>query len=75
MATTSPEAIILFCGVARAGEFLRKPTEDAMEESMLHCYKNKVKVLLSDLSEGNVAILGAAALAWDAYRKQNEKKA
>ena len=71
---SSPEAIILFGGVARAGEFLRKPTEEAMEESMLHCFKNKVKVLLSDLSEGNVAILGAAALAWDAYRKQNEKK-
>ena len=72
---SSPEAIILFGGLAKAGELIRQPTEEAMEESMLHCFKNKVKVLLSDLSEGNVAILGAAALAWDAYRKQNEKKA
>ena len=66
---SSPEAIILFGGVARAGEMLRKPTEEAMEEAMLHIFKNKVKVILSSLDEGNVAVLGSAALAWDAYRE------
>ena len=55
--------------MARAGEMLRKPTEEAMEEAMLHIFKNKVKVILSSLDEGNVAVLGSAALAWDAYRE------
>lgn len=68
---SSPKAFILFGGVARAGEILRKATEEAMEESMLHIYKNKVDVLLSNL-EGNVAILGSAALAWDGYKEKKE---
>ena len=71
---SSPEAIILFGGLAKAGELIRKPTEEAMEESMLHCFKNKVKVLLSSLDEGNVAILGSAALSWNELEK-NKKKA
>lgn len=73
VAFSSPKTIILFGGVARSGELLRRPVEEAMEESMLHCFKNKVKVVLSDLSEGNVAILGSAALAWDAFREQGNQ--
>ena len=67
---SSPEAIILFGGLAKAGELIRKPTEEAMENNMLHCFKNKVKVLLSSLDEGNVAILGSAALAWNELEKK-----
>ena len=70
VAFSSPKTIILFGGVARAGEIIRQPTEEAMEESMLHCFKNKVNVVLSDLGEGNVAIIGSAALAWDTYDKK-----
>ena len=61
---------ILFGGLAKAGELIRKPTEEAMENNMLHCFKNKVKVLLSSLDEGNVAILGSAALAWNELEKK-----
>ena len=70
---SSPEAIILFGGLAKAGELIRQPTEEAMEESMLHCFKNKVKVLLSCLDEGNVAILGAAALSWNELENVRKK--
>lgn len=62
VAITSPEAIILFGGLAKAGEFIFKPTHFYMEENMLSIYKNKVKLLPSLLYEGNAAILGAAAL-------------
>jgi len=62
VAITSPEAIILFGGLAKAGEFIFKPTQFYMEENMLSIYKNKVKLLPSLLYEGNAAILGAAAL-------------
>jgi len=62
VAITSPEAIILFGGLAKAGEFIFKPTQFYIEENMLSIYKNKVKLLPSLLYEGNAAILGAAAL-------------
>jgi glucokinase len=36
-----------------------------MEESMLFVFKNKVKVLNSNLPESDAAVLGASALAWE----------
>lgn len=66
---SSPEAIILFGGLAKAGELLRQPTEEAMEENMLHIFKNKVKVILSAFDESNAAVAGAAALAWKELTK------
>ena len=65
MAFTSPEAIILFGGLASAGEILFKPTQQAMEDNMLNIFKNKVKLLPSALQNGNTAVLGAAALIWN----------
>ena len=69
---SSPEAIILFGGLAKSGELIRKPTEESMEEHMLFCFKNKVKVLLSSMDEGNVAVMGSAALAWHEMDKKNK---
>lgn len=65
VAFTSPEAIILFGGLASAGEILFKPTQRAMEDNMLNIFKNKVKLLPSALQNGNTAVLGAAALIWN----------
>lgn len=62
VAITSPEAIILFGGLARAGKFIFEPTQKYMEENMLSIYKNKVKLLPSLLNESDAAILGAAAV-------------
>lgn len=64
VAYTSPEAIFVFGGVARAGEFILEPTQEAMESNLLNIYKNKIQVLPSGLKESNVAILGASALIW-----------
>ena len=63
--TTSPEAIILFGGLAKAGEFILKPTRDSMEENLIQIFQNKVKILISHLKEAHAAILGASALVWE----------
>jgi len=64
VAHTSPEAIILFGGLAAAGDCIFSPTKKYMEEYLLGIFKNKVKLLPSGLPKGNAAILGAAALMW-----------
>jgi glucokinase len=64
VAITSPEAIILFGGLAQAGKFIFEPTLHYMEENMLVIYKGKVKLLASELKESDAAILGSAALVW-----------
>lgn len=63
---SSPEAFVLFGGLAKSGEMLLRPVREAMEKNMLGCFKNKVKVLLSELKEADAAVLGASALGWEA---------
>lgn len=65
IAFSSPEAIVLFGGLARAKEFLLEPIENAMNENVLPLWKNKVKIVFSQLKESDAAILGASALAWE----------
>lgn len=62
---SSPEAIVLFGGLARSREFLAEPVEKAMNENVLPLWKGKVKLLFSSLKESDAAILGASALAWE----------
>jgi glucokinase len=66
----SPEAIFLFGGPTAAGEFIFKPTKESMERHLLPIFKNKVKLLPSELKLGSAAIIGASALVW----KEMEKK-
>ena len=65
IAFSAPEAIVLFGGLARAKEFLLGPMEDAMNANVLPLWKNKVKIVFSQLKESDAAILGASALAWE----------
>ncbi len=62
VAYTSPEAIFLFGGLALAGDFIFKPTIESFERNLLNIYKNKIKILPSQLKENDAAILGAASL-------------
>ncbi len=59
---SSPEAIVLFGGLTKAGELLLKPTRKHMEANLLPIFQNKVKILFSQLKEADAAILGASAL-------------
>lgn len=63
---SSPQAIILFGGLAKSGELLLKPLRNAMEKNMMSIFKGKVKILLSELKEADAAVLGASALGWEA---------
>ena len=60
----SPEAIFLFGGPVAAGEILFKPVRESMERYLLPFYRNKVKILPSELKSGSAAIVGASALVW-----------
>lgn len=62
---TSPEAIILFGGVVKAGDLFLQPAREHLEKNVLPLYKNKVKIILSELNEADAAILGASTLVWD----------
>lgn len=62
---SSPEAIILFGGLTKAGDLILKPTREHMEENLIQVFQNKVKILISHLKESDAAILGASALVWE----------
>ena len=62
---SSPEAIVLFGGLAHAKEFLTEPIQKAMNANVLPLWRNKVKLVYSQLKESDAAILGASALAWE----------
>jgi len=62
---SSPEAIILFGGMTKAGDLILNPTRENMEKNLLPIFQNKVKLLFSELKEADAAILGASALVWE----------
>jgi glucokinase len=62
---SSPEAIVLFGGLTKAGDLIMKPVREHMEMNLLPIFQNKVKLLFSELKESDAAILGASALAWE----------
>lgn len=61
---SSPEAIVLFGGLTKAGDLILHPTRTAMEANLVQVFRNKVKIMFSDLKEADAAILGASALIW-----------
>jgi glucokinase len=67
----SPEAIFLFGGPTAAGEFIFKPTRESMERYLLPIFRNKIKILPSELKEGTSAIVGASALIWKELEKHS----
>lgn len=62
---SSPEAVILFGGVTKAGKLLLDPVKESMERNLLPIFQNKVKLIFSELKESDAAILGASALVWE----------
>jgi glucokinase len=60
----SPEAIFLFGGPTAASDYIFKPTIESMEKHVLPIFRNKIKVLPSQLKMGDAAIVGASALVY-----------
>lgn len=65
IAFSSPEAIILFGGLAKSGDYIFKPIQKAIDENILPIYKGKAKLLMSELKDSDAAVLGASALGWE----------
>jgi glucokinase len=57
-----PEAIVLAGGVATIGDHFRQQVEDVYNELVYAPFKNATKVLISSVSTGEGAVLGAASL-------------
>lgn len=66
VAFSAPEAIILFGGLTKSGEYIMKPVREALDNTVLRIWKGKVKVLVSELKDSDAAVLGASALGWEA---------
>lgn len=62
VAFSSPEAVFLMGGPVKAGEVLLEPVRKSFNLNVLSNYKDKVKIMVSQLKQNDVAILGAAAL-------------
>lgn len=69
VAHTNPEAIFLFGGLALAKDLIFEPAKEYMEENLLTIYKGKVKLLASELSTQNAAVLGASSLIWSSRER------
>lgn len=62
---SSPEAVFLFGGLAKAGEMLFEPVRKYVEKNVQPIFRGTVKILPSGIPENNAAVLGAAALVWN----------
>ncbi len=65
VAHLSPQAIILFGGLALSGNLIFIPTKKYMEEYLLNIFRNKVQLIPSALPGASAAVLGASALIWN----------
>lgn len=71
IAFSSPQAIILFGGLAKSGDLLLKPIQASLDANVMPVFRGKTKILLSELKESDAAVLGASALGWEAkYRAE-----
>ena len=62
---SSPEAIILFGGLTKAGHLIMDPIKRSLEKNVLKVFAGKTKLLFSELKESDAAVLGASALGWE----------
>lgn len=69
VAFSSPQAIILFGGLAKSGDLLLKPLKEAFEKNVMPIFRGKTQILISELKESDAAVLGASALGWEAKRR------
>lgn len=62
---SSPEAIILFGGLTKAGNLILDPIKESLDKNVLQVFAGKTKLLFSELKESDAAVLGASALGWE----------
>ncbi|WP_024994970.1 ROK family protein [Phocaeicola paurosaccharolyticus] len=65
IAFSSPEAVVLFGGLAKSGDYIMKPIQKAIDDNILKIFSGKTKLLISELKDADAAVLGASALGWE----------
>lgn len=65
IAFSSPEAIVLFGGLTKSGSYIMDPIKRSIDKNILSIYRDKTKILVSELKDSDAAVLGASALAWE----------
>lgn len=66
---SSPQAYVLFGGIAQSGDEFAVTVKAYMEAHMLKIFQNKVEIRISSLHDVNAAVLGAASLVWNERKK------
>ena len=64
-AFSSPEAFVIFGGLAKSGDLIMKPIQEAYDKNVMSIFRGKAKILFSQMKEADAAILGASALGWE----------
>lgn len=68
---TNPEAIFVMGGLAQAGDLLFVPTRRYMNSKLMPTFRDRVKVLPSELDNQTTPIVGAASLIVNKFKKEN----
>ena len=74
IALFNPEAIIFSGGLANAGSLLIGPVERFLNEKVLNSLQGKTKIYTSKLDSEQIAVLGAAAHAWQMMNNHSRSK-
>lgn len=69
---TSPEAVFIMGGLAKAGDLIFKPTIKHFEKNLLNIYQGKIKILPSELDSTHTPIIGAASLILEDVQNRKE---
>ena len=69
IAFSSPEAIILFGGLAKSGDYIMKPIKKAIDENILKIYAGKTKLLLSQLKDADACRVGSKRIGMGSKRR------
>ena len=69
----SPEKIFLFGGLAKAGDYLLTPARAAFEKNLMPMFQGHTSIEISSLPEGDAAVLGSAAVMWEAVDQDTVK--
>ena len=64
-AFSSPEAFVIFGGLAKSGDLIMKPIKESYDKNVLPIFRGKAKIVFSEMKEADAAILGASALGWE----------
>lgn len=67
----NPEAIFIMGGLALAGDLIFQPTQRHLEKNLLDIYRDKVKVLPSQLDSQTTPIIGASSLIFGNMAKED----